>query len=191
MGTYVRAISGENEAFCVKWGPIQQFGPHEDQVLNWGPFCNHCTLQLWRWKDLDNVVMAPVMLSVTTKDLPKNISLYQSTPRNWTSLLWVISDDLKKWSDFTYHDETWKVPSWFNSTVSTLSDPTGKGGALRGGSKSSADWLETESKARGTGPVIWPRSSYNKIRSCSFFFTKSRNRMVQKPDSAQSELKHL
>ena len=30
-----------NEALCVKWGPFQQFGPHEDQVLNWGPFCTH------------------------------------------------------------------------------------------------------------------------------------------------------
>ena len=25
----------------TKWGPFQQFGPHEDQVLNWGPFCTH------------------------------------------------------------------------------------------------------------------------------------------------------
>ena len=26
----------------TKWGPFQQFGPHEDQVLNWGPFRTHC-----------------------------------------------------------------------------------------------------------------------------------------------------
>ena len=36
-------IIEENDAFCVKWGliesPIQQFGPHEDQLLNWGPLC--------------------------------------------------------------------------------------------------------------------------------------------------------
>ena len=27
----------------TKWGPFQQFGPHEDQVLNWGPFRTHCS----------------------------------------------------------------------------------------------------------------------------------------------------
>ena len=36
-------IIEENYAFCVKWGliesPFQQFGPHEDQLLNWGPLC--------------------------------------------------------------------------------------------------------------------------------------------------------
>ena len=30
----------------TKWGPFQQFGPHEDQVLNWGPFCTHC-IRAW------------------------------------------------------------------------------------------------------------------------------------------------
>ena len=25
----------------TKWGPFQQFGPHEDQVLNWGPLRTH------------------------------------------------------------------------------------------------------------------------------------------------------
>ena len=34
--------NGEMRLFFVKWGPFQQFGPHEDQVLNWGPFRNHC-----------------------------------------------------------------------------------------------------------------------------------------------------
>ena len=24
------------------WGPFQQFSPHDNQVLNWGPFCKHC-----------------------------------------------------------------------------------------------------------------------------------------------------
>ena len=27
-----------------KWGPFQQFGSHEDQVLNWGPLWKHCKL---------------------------------------------------------------------------------------------------------------------------------------------------
>ena len=26
----------------TKWGPFQQFGPHEDQVLNWGALRTHC-----------------------------------------------------------------------------------------------------------------------------------------------------
>ena len=29
-------------SFRTKWGPFQQVGPHEDQVLNWGPLCTHC-----------------------------------------------------------------------------------------------------------------------------------------------------
>ena len=35
--------NGQNEAFCVKWGPFQQFGPHEDhdRVLNWGLLWKH------------------------------------------------------------------------------------------------------------------------------------------------------
>ena len=28
----------------TKWGPFLQFGPHEDRVLNWGPFRTH-----WGW----------------------------------------------------------------------------------------------------------------------------------------------
>ena len=38
--------NGENEDFCVKWGPNEDHFSnlvlmHEDQVINWGPFRNH------------------------------------------------------------------------------------------------------------------------------------------------------
>ena len=29
----------------TKWGPFQQFGPHEGQGLNWGPLRKHCYIQ--------------------------------------------------------------------------------------------------------------------------------------------------
>ena len=31
----------------TKWGPFQQFGPDEDQVLNWGPLWKHCIKKVW------------------------------------------------------------------------------------------------------------------------------------------------
>ena len=42
LGTIFSTFGGLLCKRRTKWGPFQQFGPHEDQVLNWGPFRNHC-----------------------------------------------------------------------------------------------------------------------------------------------------
>ena len=64
----------------TKWGPFQQFGPHEDQVLNWGPLWKHCQLNLVRSAILFSLYLtahSPSALPASLQSIPASHRSYQ------------------------------------------------------------------------------------------------------------------
>ena len=56
----------------TKWGPFQQFGPHEDQVLNWGPLRKH-----WMMMMMVMAIMMVGLAKMMMTDIPSKRNQYE------------------------------------------------------------------------------------------------------------------